>query len=183
MEATSTATLITYLGLDINSWIVLQSIGTIAAVLVAILAIRQSNKHLKVEQTPYVVVEQIGKKASLVEISIKNIGRGPALHVTCSKSDDPKKRNESFFRDTQPHSVNLASGEKHSEWIVDRNVFDDLNSDSENYKHLFVFCEGQLGILYRTDVKIKDIEEERGSKCYVVMENKIQEIKIGVECG
>lgn len=182
MEATSTAALVTYLGLDINSWIVLQSIGTIAAVLVAIFAIRQSNKHLKVEQTPYAVVEHVEKKASSVEITVKNVGKGPALHVTCSKSDDSKNRNEPFFRDTQPHSVNLASGEKQSEWIVDRNVFDDLNSDSENYKHLFVFYEGQLGILYRTDVKIKDIEEERGSKCYVVMENKIEEIKIGVDC-
>lgn len=160
-----------------NLWVILESIGTIAAVIVALFAIRQSNKHLKVEQTPYAVVEHIEKKTSLVEISIKNVGKGPALHVTCSKSDDPKNRNEHFFRDTQPHSINLASGESWLNWIVDREVFNDLTTDGEGYIHFFVFCESQLNILYKTDVKIKDIEEERGASCYVVMENKVEDVE------
>lgn len=159
-----------------NLWGILESIVGIAAVIVALFAIRQSNKHLKTEQTPYVVVEHIEKKPSSVEISIKNVGKGPALHVTCSKSDDRKNRNKAFFRNTQSHSVNLDSGGSQLDWIVDRNIFNDLITDSEGFKHLFVFCESQLNILYRTNVKIKDIEEERGASCYVTMENKIEEL-------
>lgn len=161
--------------MEFNS-VQITAFGTVAAVIVAWLAFRQSNKHLRIEQTPYVVVDNIEKKPSLVEISIKNVGRGPALHITCSKSDDPKKRNDAFFRNTQPHSANLSGGDGKETWIVDRNVFDNLSKDDGGFKHFFVFCESQLNTVYRTDVKIKDFNEDRGTNAYVIMENKIEEL-------
>lgn len=160
---------------DLPIWEVAVAFGTLATAYFAFAAIRESNKRLKIEQTPYVVVQHVEKKPSMVEISIKNVGRGPALHVTCSNSDKFGDRNLPFFLNKEPHSVNLASGDTHDNWITERQTFEKLAS-SEGFKHFYLYYESQLHVLYRTYVKIKDVSEDRGDNLYVIMENRVEEL-------
>lgn len=158
------------------SWNVIGSLGAAAAALAAFGAIRQSNKQLKIEQTPYVTLDHILRQENRFGFAIKNIGKGPAVHVTFSISDKTSNRNEAFFSDDQPHSANLRSSEESHYWMVDNNVLERLSLKG-GFAFLYIFFEDQANNLFRTRVKIKKIIKSGGIIEYTVMENQFEELK------
>lgn len=159
-------------------WSALGSIGTLIATFLAFRAIQQSNKHLEIEQTPHVVLDHIIREGSRYGFAIKNIGRGPAVHITFSTSGDMSKRNNAFFSNDQSHSANFYPFEESHYWYVDGNVLDGLKHKND-YAYLYIFCNSQSNAVFRTKVKIKRIIKEGNNVAYVVMENKFKEIKGG----
>lgn len=137
-------------------------------------------QQLKIEQTPYVVLDHIRKHENRFGFAIKNIGRGPAVSVTFSKSDNISIRNEPFFSNDQPHSVNLMSQEESHYWVVDNNVLENLHFEN-SFANLNIFFENQFSIWFRTKVKIKSIIKSGGVVEYTVMENQFEEL--GREVG
>lgn len=152
------------------------SIGTFAAAFFAWFALRQSNKQLRIEQTPHVVLDHIVRESSRYGFAVKNIGRGSAVHITFRISDDISKRNNAFFSNDQQHSANFYPFEESHYWYVDGNVLDDLKHKS-GYAYLYIFYNSQSNSLFMTKVKIKRIVKEGNNVVYVVMENKFKEIK------
>ena len=164
--------------LDLKSWIeVFTAIGTLAAAIFAGFALRQSNKQLKIEQSPYLVLDHIKPYGrNQVGFYIKNIGRGPAMHITFSLIEQSSNRNDAFFSNDQPHSANLSSQTESGWWLVDTHTLTRL-AFNDSYAYLFAYFESQAGNLYRTNVKIKKITKSGGIIEYIVMENKVIELK------
>lgn len=182
MDATSSSLLY---GIGTMPWEALGSIGAIFAVVVAILAIRQSNKHLEIEQEPYVVISDgidvggidsnansQGKRYLL--LNIKNVGRGPAIRVTMSTNR--RNPNQAFFQSDQPHSVDLASGQEKTKWKIDQQNFKtflgingtDINRMKKSIE-LFIHYHNQLKIEEVTCVKL---DYDTSKSFFKVMENK-----------
>lgn len=155
---------------------VVSAIATVFAASAAWFAIRQSNKRLEIEQTPYVVLDHIKRESSRYGFAIKNIGRGPAVHITFSTSDDIFKRNNAFFSNDQPHSANFYPFEESHYWYVDGNVLDNLKHKND-YAYLYVFYSSQFNSPFMTKVKIKRIVKDGNNVAYVVMENRFEELK------
>lgn len=125
--------------LDLKTFIELVgSIGTFVAAVFAGFALRQSNKQLRIEQIPHVVLDHIVRESSRYGFATKNIGRGPAVHVTFSTGDDISKRNNAFFSNDQPHSANFYPFEESHYWYVDGNVLDSLKHKND-YAYLYIF--------------------------------------------
>lgn len=154
----------------------LSTFGSVAAAVAAWIALRQSNKKLEIEQTPYVVLDHIRFiDSTKFGFSIKNVG-GPALRVTFSEKGNIDNRNDAFFSDDQPHSANLRTAEESHYWKVDSVVLEELSFES-GYAYLYCFFEDQAGSLFRTKVKIKKISKDDGSIRYIVMENEVNKLK------
>ncbi len=151
------------------------SIGTFAAAVFAGFALHQSNKQLRIEQTPHVVLDHIIRESNRYGFAIKNIGRGPAVHITFNTSDDISKRNNAFFSNDQPHSANFYPFEESHYWYVDGNVLDGLKYKND-YAYLYIFYNSQSNELFITKVKIKRIAKEGNNVAYVVMENQFNKI-------
>ncbi len=163
--------------LTLSNWIeLLGAIGAIAASIAAWFAIRQSNKQLEIEQTPYVALDHIKRDQSRYGFSIRNIGKGSAVSVTFSTSDKISKRNSAFFSDDQPHSANLTPSEISQYWMVDGNVLDSLKV-TDNFSYIYIFFESQSNRIFQTKVKIKKTIDKKGDAAYVVMENQVIEVK------
>lgn len=162
---------------DLPIWEVAVAFGTIAAAYFAYTAILESNKRLKIEQTPHVVLDCIIRENNRYGFVIKNIGRGPAVHITFSTGDDISKRNNGFFSNDQPHSANFYPFEKSHDWYVDGRVLDDLKHEHD-YAYLYIFYSSQYDALFMTKVKIKRILKEDNDVTYVVMENKVEELPL-----
>ena len=158
---------------DLPLWEVGVAVGTISAAYYAYAAIREANRRLAIEQTPHVVLDHIIRKSNRYGFAIKNIGRGPAVHITFSTSDAISKRNNAFFSNDQPHSANFYPFEESHYWYVDGNVLDSLKHKND-YAHLYIFYENQSNVLFMTKVKIKRIIKEGNNVAYIVMENKFE---------
>lgn len=182
---------------DLPIWEVAVATGTIAAAYFAYAAIRESNKRLEVEQTPYVVLKDriftagSGKDEHLDLISLKNIGKGSAVKITASS--DPEGQI-SIIEGSNPHSIDLASGDYHNNWAIDEgqvvkglakqgkkiksvikdvpneaNLEDDEKDNADFY--LFIWYENQAGNRYRTVVQIR-----HSGYFFKVMENKFEKV-------
>ena len=162
---------------DVPFWSMLSSLGTIVALTAAWFAIRQSNKQLEIEQTPHVILDHIKRIGHRYGFAVKNVGRGPAVHIIFSRNGDATSRNEGFFSNDQNHSANFFPSEESHYWMVDENTLDELKHDENGFTHLYIFFEGQSNILYKTVVKIKRITDKNKNSAYVVMENKFCELK------
>ena len=163
--------------MNITTWIELVgAVGAITASVAAWFAIRQSNKQLKIEQTPYVTLDHIKRIENRYGFAIKNIGRGPAINITFCKSLDTSTRNEPFFSNDQPHSANLMSPEESHCWMVDGNILDNMEV-IDNFSYIYIYFESQSRSMFRTKVKIKKIVNNGGDGGYVVMENQFEELK------
>lgn len=163
--------------MNLNSWIeLIGATGAIAAAGAAWFTIQQSNKQLKIEQTPYVTLDHIKRIENRYGLAIKNIGRGPAVNITFSKSLNKSCRNEPFFSNDQPHSANLMSPEESHYWMVDGNILDNLKV-MENFSYVYLYFESQSKVIFRTKVKIKKIINNKGDGEYIVMENQYEELK------
>lgn len=157
--------------MTLSNWIeFLGAVGAITASVAAWFAIRQSNKQLKIEQTPYVVLDHIIREGDRYGFAIKNIGRGPAVHITFSISDKKSRRNDAFFSNDQQHSANFYPFEESHYWFVDGNVIDNLKHDND-FASLYIFFNNQSDETFMTKVKIKRIIKSGGNVTYVVMEN------------
>jgi hypothetical protein len=154
----------------------ISAIGTFIAAVFAGLALRQSNKQLKIEQTPYMVLDHIVRDGNRYGFATKNVGRGPAVNITFNKSDKMSKRNDAFFSNDQQHSANFYPFEESHYWYVDGNVIDKLKHDND-YAFLYIFYNNQSDETFMTKVKIKRIKPG-GNVAYVVMEN--MKGKVGV---
>lgn len=165
---------VNFVPLDLKTMLELVgSLGTFVAAVFAGLALRQSNKQLKIEQTPYIVLDRI-KRVRVGEtfgFTVKNIGRGSAINVTFSIKRDFLSRNGAFFSNDQTHSKNFSSMEEISNWKVDYSRLDSLTIKN-GFTYLYIFFEDQSRKLYRTKVKIKKIGTPPDHK-YIVMENNI----------
>lgn len=145
------------------------AIGTFVAAVFAGLALRQSNKQLKIEQTPYIVLDHIRKVGDRFGFAVKNIGRGSAINITFSIEENISSRNDAFFSDDQPHSANFRSMEESHYWKTDASRLDNLIFKN-GFAFLYIFFEDQSFSPYRTKVKIKSIGKRPNHK-YIVMEN------------
>lgn len=157
-----------------GGWNAVSAIGTVLAFVVAFWSTKKSiemiKKQLDIEQEPSVVVEdKIINTGKVYKLKIKNIGRGAAFRITCSKSDDVKHRDDPFFTNSEPHSRNLFTGEV-TDWHFDTNLLNipdkNTKNDGECYFSFYIFYKSQLGKLYKTKVKIKFLGDD-----FVVMEN------------
>lgn len=163
--------------MNLSDWIVLLgSIGSVSAVVVAWFAIKQSNKQLKIEQTPYVVLDHIRIISPRVGFAIKNIGKGPAMSITFNISGDLEDRNDAFFSNDQPHSANLSSSEESHYWEVDLHVIQNLYNHGNDFAYIFIIYQNQLGAFLRTNVKVQKIVKSGGRIEFIVMENQVEEI-------
>ena len=182
---------------DLSIWEVAVAFGTVAAAYFAYAAIRESNKRLEIEQTPHVVLKDristagSGKDEQLHIISLKNIGKGSAVKITASSDPEGKI---SIIEGSNPHSIDLASGEYHNNWAIDegqvvkglakqdkkiesviRDVPDEAklkDNEKDNADFcLFIWYENQAGNRYRTVVKIR-----HSGYFFKVMENKFEKI-------
>lgn len=158
-------------------------------------AIREANKRLEIEQTPYVVLKErvytagSGKSEHLHIISLKNVGRGSAVRIIATA--DPEGEI-SIIEGSNPHSIDLALTEYHNNWAIDeqrvveglakqgkrvKSVVTDIpdeNSLNDSQKHradfnLYIWYEDQRGNKYRTVVKIR-----HSGYFFKVMENKFE---------
>ena len=147
------------------------------AVIVSLYSSHQSNKHiekqLEIEQEPYVVIldgmyvnEPHTSRPGQVPfvLKIKNIGRGPALRVTVTTSRTDQ--NKAFFEASEPHSIDLSSGDEKFDWKVDENNLDVYIGESyeglhidtlltSNPVYLYVYCYDQLGKIHKTKTKLE----------------------------
>lgn len=156
------------------NWIeLIGAVGAIAAAGAAWFAIRHSSKQLNIEQTPYVVLDKIHRNNGY-EFIVKNIGRGPAINITCCESKNEKDRNNGFFSDDQPHSVNLESSGKSEPWHVDGERIDNLERHEDTFSFVYIFFESQSNALYRTTAKIK--RSKSSETKYTVMTNEFEKI-------
>ncbi len=148
------------------------AIGTFVAAVFAGLALRQSNKQLKIEQTPYIVLDHIRRVGNRFGFAVKNIGRGSAINITFSVSKDILNRNEAFFSNDQPHSANFKSMEESHYWKTDARTLNNLVF-KKDYAFLYIFFEDQSGKSYKTMVKIKKIGTVPNHK-FIVMKNQLE---------
>lgn len=163
--------------MNLKTWIeLIGALGAISASVAAWFAIRQSNKQLKIEQTPYVILDHIVRENNRYGFSIKNIGKGSAISITLSKDNELYKRNAAFFSNDQPHSANMMPQEESHYWMVDGHVLDNLKH-VDSFAYLYIFFESQSNNLFITNVKIKRIVKSGGNVGYVVMENKFEDLK------
>jgi hypothetical protein len=152
-------------------WDVAIAVGTILAAYFAYKAINQSNKQLEVEQEPYVVVNS---SINLISngrhmITLKNVGRGSALRITCSV--DKEDKDKPFFETTESHSYNLSMND-HITAQANDSVIDKIKQNIVNNKDgFYIFYKSQLGKAYITKVKLKEIPNK-----LVFMENDRIEI-------
>ena len=173
-------------------WDGLEAIGTSLAFFAAIWAINENNKQsrealertekqLEIEQEPLVVLSEISAGVGAYALTIKNIGRGPALSITGNVSKDTDVRNSAFFQTAHPHSWNLSSGGQFEGWQVDTHRIDEETIEESGYRYFYLFFKSQLGDLYRTEIKIKEVgvvvsETSEIGKCYKIMENSVEKI-------
>jgi len=166
-----------------TDWAKWESIGTIAAAFISVVAVIISvitlyllRKQLEKDQEPFVVVrDDVPLRNNKYRIKLKNVGRGPALDITGCKTADVERRNDAFFAEGQPHSkhfsANNADREKGEEgWKIEKSLVDSLETvqdNNETYKFFYLFYKSQLGDTYRTKVKMKKI----GSG-FVIMDNE-----------
>jgi hypothetical protein len=106
---------------DVSIWELLVAIGTISAAYFAYQAVKDSNRRLEIEQSPYLVFnERIITNAhnQLHVIMIKNVGRGSAIRVTATSDPEGKI---SIIDGSNPHSIDLLQGEPHNNWAINEN--------------------------------------------------------------
>lgn len=154
---------------DIPFWSLSTLLSAIIALILSYLAIRQSNRQLEVEQEPYVVAD-----GSIVlvghgrhEVTLKNVGRGSALRITCST--DRKDRDKAFFEDTEPHSYYLSMNDKVESLVSEDAISKIKGNKRRNGYYFYIFYEDQMGKPYMTEVEMK-LPDEGGVKL-VIMEN------------
>lgn len=169
--------ILSFMNPALSPWIEsLGAVGTIGAAIAAWFAINLSNKRLKIEQTPYIVLDHIKRIDERLDyrfgFAVKNIGRGPAINITFSVNKDFSRRNDAFFSDDQPHSANFTSMEVSYYWEVDANRLDNLIF-KRGFAFLYIFFEDQASSLFRTKVKVKKIGTASTLK-YIVMENQFE---------
>jgi len=166
-----------------TDWAKWESIGTIAAAFVSVVAVIISvitfyllRKQLEKDQEPFVVVrDDVSLRNNKYCIKLKNVGRGPALDITGCKTAEIERRNDAFFAKDQPHSkhfsANNADREKGEEgWRIDKSMVDSLETvqvNNETYKIFYLFYKSQLRDVYRTKVKMKKTENG-----FVIMDNE-----------
>jgi hypothetical protein len=160
---------------DIPFWSFLETFVITASVVIAFITIRQSNENvsrqLKIEQTPYVVLDRnIELKSTKVfgeelikvidpehlydgSIYLKNIGRGFAKNIEVSYS--PNKIEGLFYAD-QPHSIDLSQNEVSKAWRVDINILRHMLTIQEGRDLTFIYISylDQLGNMYKTRIKL-----------------------------
>lgn len=181
---------------DLPIWGLFTAVGTISAVVVALYASYKSTQHverqLKIEQEPYVVAKNgisiegidgpsTDRKKDYLKLSLKNIGRGPAIRITVTGMlNDP---NKSLFEDKKdPHSYDLGSNDEKIDWKIDENNLKELVKKRYNIEitqlnkdqpiYLYIFFSDQLNKNYQTKVKLF----RSGSGDFLkVMENKKDE--------
>jgi len=167
---------------SVNWTAVVEAVSTVAAAVasfvaarLAYLTLRQLKTQLETEQEPFIVArDDISLQENNYKIKLKNVGRGPALHITGCRTSNEKERNDAFFMNDQSHSKNLcannADSEGEKQWRVDKPTIDSLKEHKENneiYKYFYFFYESQLGSVYYTKVKIK-----KDGNNFIVMENR-----------
>src|SRR3989344_1651868 len=108
---------------DLPFWEVTVSVGTIATAYFALAALRQSNRQLEIEQTPYVVLkDRIATAANghVHTMSLINIGKGMAANITAYT--DPAGKI-SIIEGSNPHSIDLGAGVPNTGWALDNGQF------------------------------------------------------------
>lgn len=164
---------------DLPIWEVSVSFGTLAAVYFAYAAIEQSNRQLEVEQTPYVVMKDrivTAGEGRLHVVSLKNVGKGMAINLTATADPEGKV---SIIEGSNPHSIDLASGEYNNNWAIDegqvieglkaqgkkvksfviKEIPDEVDLDEGNKPDseflLYFWYEDQIGHKYKTETTIR----------------------------
>jgi len=145
---------------------ILTSIVAVSLGYMSIRMQRKNSKHiekqLRIEQEPYVVADGsivlVGN--GLNKVTLKNVGRGSALRVTCSI--DKRNRDKAFFEDTEPHSYYLSTNES-----VTSAINGNIILKIKQKLHFYIIYESRLGEIYTTDVKMKLLAEKM-----VIMENQ-----------
>lgn len=164
---------------DLPIWEVSVTMGTLSAAYYAYAGIREANKRLEIEQSPYLVIKDriytAGPTDRLHLISLKNIGKGRAINIKATA--DPEGLI-SIIDGTNPHSIDLNSGEPHLGWAIDEqrvvegllkqgkkvtcvaNDIPDENALSEEQKvqadfYLYLWYEDQLGNGYKTETTFR----------------------------
>lgn len=178
---------------DLPIWQVSVSIGTISAAYFAFIALTESNRHFDLEQTPHVVIKDriITDAANKLHvIMLKNIGKGSAASITATADPDGKI---SIINGSNPHSIELTSGEPHNNWAIDENrvveglrkqgihvnssVFNEIpdenslsvdQKDKADFK-LFLWYSDQRDNKYKTETTIR-----HSGPFMKVMKNKVE---------
>lgn len=178
---------------DLPIWETATSVGTLSALYFAYRAIRQSNIQLEAEQTPYVVMKSnigmatIEGQSRMHIVMFENIGRGLASNITLTS--DPEGQ-VSIIDGTNPHSVNLGSGQFNNGWAIDEtevilglkkqglkiksSVIKDIPDENKvadtnlSDFHLFFWYSDQVGKKYKTIAKIR-----HSGSFLKVMENQV----------
>lgn len=129
----------------------------VAAFLSVEASISSLNRRLKIEQQPLVVVSiplSVDQSPSVVPgiITVKNIGRGPALGVRVSPH---RYEEKTIFDSSQPESIDLGAGDERADWTLDEQTITRL-LEGKDYFNLFISYSDQLGTEYevRTDMQL-----------------------------
>lgn len=179
---------------DLPIWQVSATFGSLAALYFAYRAITQSNLQLEIEQTPYVVMKgsigMVDNNQRMHVVMFENIGKGLAANITLTVDPEAKI---SVIESSNPHTVNLGSGQYNNGWAVDedqvikglklqgknitRSVIMDMPDEKTSSNvddcdfHLYYWYEDQTGKKYQTKTKIR-----RSGFFLKVMENKVRRL-------
>lgn len=181
---------------DLPFWEVSVTIGTLLTAYLALQSIRESNRRLVIEQTPFVVLYDriltAGTNNHLHLLQVKNIGRGAAIGITATADPEGKY---SIIEGTHPHSLDLGAGGVNNSWAVDeQRVIQGLSGSqsinitsvmggipdehtlTEGEKEragfkLYLHYYDQLNLEYRTETIIR-----HSSVFLKIMENKVTEL-------
>lgn len=179
---------------DLPIWQAAATFGSLAALYFAYRAITQSNLQLEAEQTPYVVMKgHIGmanNNQTTHIVMFENIGKGLAANIRLTA--DPQGKI-SAIDGSNPHTVNLGSGQYNNGWAVDEHkiilglqqqglsvtnsVINEIpdenvvaNPDEADF-FLYFWYSDQPGNRYCTETKIR-----HSGHFLKVMENKVKKL-------
>lgn len=179
---------------DLPIWQAAATFGSLAALYFAYRAIIQSSKQLEAEQTPYVVMKNhivmVDNSTRMHMVMFENIGKGLAANITLTADPEGKI---SIIEGSNPHTVNLGSGQYDNGWAVDEarvieglqlqgknittNVISDIPDENsvadknESDFYLYYWYQDQTGQKYLTKTKIR-----HSGNFLKVMENKIRRL-------
>lgn|GEM_PF-5524432 len=164
-------------------WSIIQTLGVIASVIIAFLAIRSSNrsleKQLDIEQTPYVVGKGMISFNSIPGdgfnylancIYLKNIGRGMAKNIVISLEKTTHGNKTILTESNQSTTIDLGAGEEAEPWLIKIDKLLEATTDDYSRVKAYIYYFDQLDNRYITELKL-----ERTSRGFTVIFNDIVE--------
>lgn len=168
---------------DIPFWSVVEVIGVIGSVIIAFIAVNQSNENLsqqlEIEQTPYVVGKGaiFDNTASNSQVTylqhclyLKNIGRGMAKNITLSIVEDwVQDKRQPLFSALESHSIDLGSNQDSEPWLIHIPHLENAIKDKGGNFCIYIYYEDQLGNNYKTKLHLCRVSDR-----YKVMSNTVE---------